>query len=409
MASPLIPVEEARARILRLLNPLTREEVQIAEALGRSVTDPIVARRTLPPWDNSAMDGYAVRSADVGPRSVTEKIFAGDTPKHEVIAGTCARIMTGAPMPRGADCVVMQEKTKVLEDGLVELVEPPKPGANVRRRGEDVVEGALLFPAGRELGLGDAGALWGQGLERVFVRRRPRVSIVSSGDELCEVGAAVEGKIVDSNSPVIAAAVRSAGGLATQVGRAADSLDSTRALFAKGLESDVLITVAGASVGEKDFTREALTSLGVEIDFWKVAMKPGKPLAFGRRGDTFVFGLPGNPVSAMVTFEVFVRPALRVLQGLAPFPTPLPARAAVAISKQPGLRHFVRATWEVRGAELWAVPLASQSSGALSSASGATCLIDVPEASGNLEIGGHCELLPVSWAGGATFVQPRHL
>ncbi|MDP1824764.1 MAG: molybdopterin molybdotransferase MoeA [Archangium sp.] len=399
MASSLIPVDEARARILRLINPLTREEVQIAEALGRSVTDPIVARRTLPPWDNSAMDGYAVRTADAGPRRVIEKIFAGDTPKHEVVAGTCARIMTGAQLPRGADAVVMQEKTKVLEGGLVELVEAPKPGANVRRRGEDVVEGALLFPAGRELGLGDAGALWGQGLERVFVRRRPRVSIVSSGDELCDVGAVVEGKIVDSNSPVIAAAVRSAGGLATQVGRAADSLESTSALFGQGLESDVLITLAGASVGEKDFTKEALTSLGVEIDFWKVAMKPGKPLAFGRKGDTIVFGLPGNPVSAMVTFEIFVRPALRVLQGLAPFPTALPARAAAAIARQPGLRHFVRATWEVRGGELWAIPLASQSSGALSSASGATCLIDIPEASGNVEIGSHCQLLPVAWAG----------
>lgn len=399
MASSLIPVDEARARIMRLINPLVREEVQIAEALGRSVTDPIVARRTLPPWDNSAMDGYAVRAADGGPRTVIEKIFAGDTPKHEVVAGTCARIMTGAPMPRGADCVVMQEKTKVLEGGQVELLEPPTPGLNVRRRGEDIVEGAVLFPAGRELGLGDAGALWGQGLERVFVRRRPAVSIVSSGDELCDVGALVEGKIVDSNSPVIAAAVRSAGGIPTQVGRAADSLESASALFAQGLERDVLITVAGASVGEKDFTREALSSLGVEIDFWKVAMKPGKPLAFGRKGDTLVFGLPGNPVSAMVTFEVFVRPVLRVLQGLSPFTTPLPAKLAVAIRKQPGLRHFVRATWEVRGSEIWAIPLASQSSGALSSASGATCLIDLPEASGNVEIGSHCQLLPVSWAG----------
>lgn len=399
MASSLIPVDEARARILRIINPLVREEVPIAEALGRSVTDPIVARRTLPPWDNSAMDGYALRSVDVGPRSVIEKIFAGDQPKHEVVAGTCARIMTGAPMPRGADCVVMQEKTKVLEGGQIELLEAPTPGLNVRRRGEDIVEGAVLFPAGRELGLGDAGALWGQGLERVFVRRRPTVSIVSSGDELCDVGALVEGKIVDSNSPVIAAAVRSAGGIATQVGRAADSLESASALFAQGLERDVLITVAGASVGEKDFTREALTSLGVEIDFWKVAMKPGKPLAFGRKGDTIVFGLPGNPVSAMVTFEVFVRPVLRVLQGLSPFPAALPARVAVAIRKQPGLRHFVRATWEVRGSELWAIPLASQSSGALSSASGATCLIDLPEASANVEIGSHCQLLPVSWAG----------
>lgn len=398
MAQPLIPVDEARKRILSFLQPLPPEEVRLEAALGRSLSAEVVASRTLPPWDNSAMDGYAVRSADgAGQFKVIEKIFAGDTPTQEIVAGTCARIMTGAPMPRGADAVVMQEKTRLVEGGLVELAEPPRAGANVRRRGEDVQAGALLFQAGRELGVGDAGALWGQGLEQVWVHRRPRVAIVSSGDELCDVGAVVEGKIVDTNSPVIAALVRRAGGEATVLGRAADSLEAMQGLFSQGLEADVLITLAGASVGEKDFTREALTSLGVQIDFWKVAMKPGKPLAFGRRGDTVVFGLPGNPLSAMVTFEVFVRPALRVMQGLPPLPPRLPARAAAAISKPPGLRHFVRATWEVRGGELWATPLASQSSGALSSGSGATCLLELPEAAGNLEIGSPCELLPVPW------------
>ena len=393
----LISVDEARAQILKLINPLVSEEVKIAEALGRSLTAPVVASRTLPPWDNSAMDGYAVRSGDLSTLKVIEKIFAGDVPTREIVAGTCARIMTGAPMPRGADAVVMQEKTKALDGDRVEILEAPKTGANVRRRGEDVQAGALLFPPGRELGLGDAGALWGQGLERVHVRRRPRVSVVSSGDELCDVGAVAEGKIVDSNSPVIASLARSAGAIATQAGRAADSLESMRALFTKGLEADVLITVAGASVGEKDFTREALVSLGVEIDFWKVAMKPGKPLAFGRRGATLVFGLPGNPLSAMVTFEVFVRPALRALQGLQAFGVSLPARAAEAIRKPAGLRHFARATWEVRGGEIWAIPLRSQSSGSLSSASGATCLIDVPEGAEDVEIGSHCELLAVPW------------
>ena len=395
----LIPVDEARAQILRLINPLCPEHVQIAEALGRSLATPVMVSRTLPPWDNSAMDGYAVRSGDASTLKVIEKIFAGDVPQREIVAGTCARIMTGAPMPRGADAVVMQEKTRPLDGDRVEILEGPKPGANVRRRGEDVQADALLFPAGRELGLGDAGALWGQGLERVEVRRRPRVSVASSGDELCDVGAATEGKIVDSNSPVIASLARSAGAVATQVGRAADSLESMRSVFARGLEADVLITVAGASVGEKDFTREALVSLGVEIDFWKVAMKPGKPLAFGRRADTLVFGLPGNPLSAMVTFEVFVRPALRALQGLAPFRAKWAARAGAAIVKPVGLRHFVRATWEVREGEIWAIPLQAQSSGSLSSASGATCLIEVPEASGNVEFGSHCELLTVPWGG----------
>lgn len=395
----LIPVDEARARILSFINPLAPEEVQVDEALGRSLVTELVARRTLPPWDNSAMDGYAVRADETATTlQVIERVFAGDQPKHALTSGTCARIMTGAVLPPNAGAVVMQEKTRALEGDRVELLELPKAGLNVRRRGEDIVMGARLFCAGRELGIGDAGAVWSQGLERVTVRKRPRVSIVSSGDELCDVGALAEGKIVDSNSPVLASLVRRAGGLPTRVGRAADSLESVRTLFEKGLEgADVLITVAGASVGEKDFTREALQSLGVEIDFWKVAMKPGKPLAFGRRGETIVFGLPGNPLSAMVTFEVFVRPALRALQGLAPLPARLPARSAMKLVKQPGLRHFVRATWELREGALWTTPLASQSSGSLSSATGATCLIDLPEGCSDLEIGSPCEVLPVSW------------
>ena len=400
-ASPLLPVDEARARILSLINPLAPEEVQIDEALGRSLAAPIAARRTLPPWDNSAMDGYAVRAGDPATTlTVIEKIFAGEVPQREIVPGTCARIMTGAPLPRGADAVVMQEKTTALADERIELLERPRARANVRFRGEDVKQGEPLFAAGRELSVADAGALWGQGLEQVSVPRRPRVAIASSGDELCEVGAVVEGKIVDTNSPVIAALARRAGAIVTRLGRAADTLESARALFAKGLESDVLITLAGASVGEKDFTREALTSLGVEIDFWKVAMKPGKPLAFGRRGDTFVFGLPGNPVSAMVTFEIFVRPALRALQGLPPLAPRLPARTTTAIAKQPGLRLFVRATWEAKGHELLATPVSSQSSGSLSSAAGSTCLIELPEETGALEIGSHCDLLPVSWIAG---------
>jgi molybdopterin molybdotransferase len=208
----------------------------------------------------------------------------------------------------------------------------------------------------------------------------------------------VEGKIVDSNTPVIAALVRRAGGVPVRIGRAADTLESTRALFEQGLAADVLVTLAGASVGEKDYAREALTSLGVGIDFWKVAMKPGKPLAFGRRGETVVFGLPGNPVSAMVTFELFVRPALRAMQGLDPFPLAFTARAATPIAKQPGLRLFVRARLESRDGALWAHPQRSQSSGALSSAAGASCLIDLSESAGSVEEGSVCRVLPVSWA-----------
>jgi molybdopterin molybdotransferase len=347
------------------------------------------------------MDGYAVRSIDVERAPVrlrvTQGIFAGDRPTLALEPMTCARIMTGAPLPPAADAVVMQEKVRA-EGEHVSIDEPVRAGLNVRRRGEDVTAGAPLFEAGRVLSLGDAGVLWGQGLTAAQVFRRPRVAIVSSGDELADAGSADVEKIIDSNSHVIAAAVKRAGGIATRVGRAADTLEAHRALFARGLSGfDMLITIAGASVGEKDFTREALSALGVQIDFWKVAMKPGKPLAFGAKGSTAVFGLPGNPVSAMVTFELFVRPALRALQGLAALPPHRTAHLGAPIHKVAGLRHFVRATTALREGVLWATPLAAQSSGALASAAGATCLIDVAEPETSIEAGSEIRIFPLSW------------
>lgn len=394
----LLPVDEARSRILSGINPLGAEEVQIDDAIGRALASPVTVRRTLPPWDNSAMDGYAVRSSDgAGVRQIVEKIFAGDVPQVTLTEGTCARIMTGARLPPGADAVVMQERTQARGDGTVELLDGAKPGLNVRRHGEDVRAGELLVAAGRELSSADAGALWSQGLTHVEVFRRPRVAIVTSGDELSDVGTLHPDKLVDSNGPVLRTLARGAGADAVHVGRAADSLDSLRGLLARGLSADVLIAVAGASVGEKDFTRDAFASLGVQLDFWRVAMRPGKPLAFGRKDGALVFNLPGNPVSAMVTFELFVRPALRALQGLPPLPMSLPARAAAPIKAVPGLRHFVRATWTFRDGELWATPMTSQSSGALSSAAGASGLVDVAPDSLDLQVGDKITVFPVTW------------
>ncbi|MCU0699172.1 MAG: molybdopterin molybdotransferase MoeA [Myxococcaceae bacterium] len=398
----LLPVEEALNRVLALCRPLPAVETAVGEALGRSLARAVVAGRTLPPWDNSAMDGFALRAADVtAPGTtlrVTSTIHAGQRPTVAVERGTCARIMTGAPLPPGADAVVMQEKVRAV-GAEATIDEVPRPGQNVRRRGEDVDEGQTLFPAGAVLGIAEAGVVWSQGLDRVSVHRAPTVAIASSGDELCDVSDAPEGRIVDTNTPVIAQLVRRAGGEPTVLGRAPDQLDAVTQLFSKGLGFDVLITVSGASVGDKDFTREALGSLGVTMDFWKVAMKPGKPLAVGTRGSTLVFGLPGNPVSAMVTFELFVRPALRALQGLVPGPPLLSGRLASAVSKPPGLRHFVRASVERRGAELWASPLQNQSSGALTSAAGATHLISVPPDATQVPAGALVDLVPVSWSG----------
>lgn len=397
----LLPVEAALERILRLCTRLDAEVTPVAAALGRALVRDVRASRTLPPWDNSAMDGYAVHTHDTERPGATLKvssiIHAGERPVTRVEPGCCARIMTGAQVPAGADAVVMQEKTRPAAEGFVIIDEVPKAGQNIRRRGEDIEEGALLLPAGRALGVAEQAALWAQGLSEVEVGRRPRVAIASSGDELCDVTEPPNGRIVDTNTPVLAQLVSLNGGTPTVLGRASDRLDALRDLFRRGLEHDVLITVAGASVGEKDFTREALESLGVAVDFWKVAMKPGKPLAVGRRDRTLVFGLPGNPVSAMVTFELFVRPALRVLQGL-PLTLPvLPARLAEPIKKAAGLRHFLRARLERRGTEVWAVPLSSQSSGALASAVGATHLISIGSDETQIPSGAVVEVLPLSW------------
>ncbi len=397
----LMSVEAALERVLGLCGKLPAEEVEVGEALGRALAEPMVATRTLPPWDNSAMDGYAVRHADVASTptrlKISMTIHAGELPTQPLLAGEAARIMTGAPLPEGADAVVMQERTSTPEPGFVVIEEAPKHGQNVRLRGEDVREGALLLPARRSLGAGEAGAIWAQGLARVRVSRRPTVAIASSGDELCEVLEAPRGRIVDTNTPVIAQLCRLAGGVPTILGRAPDRLDAVTALFAKGLTSDVLITVSGASVGDKDFTRDAFKALGVEMDFWKVAMKPGKPLAVGIKGKTLVFGLPGNPVSAMVTFELFVRPALRALQGLAPTTPLIPGRLAEPITKPAGLRHLVRASVERKEDSLWATPLSSQSSGALGSAVGATHLISIAPDATHVAQGAVVDLIPLSW------------
>ncbi len=395
----MLPFEEALGKVLALAKPLGSERVEIEHAVGRALSVAITASRTLPPWNNSAMDGYAVRSIDCpGQLQIIEKIFAGQQPKESLGAGQCSRIMTGAPMPQGADAVVMQENTRVLEGDRVEILPlPVRPGGNVRLRGEDVKEGQTLFDAGRALGVPDAAVLWAQGLTHVEVFRRPRVAIASSGDELFAVGETGPG-LIDTNTPMLALAVTRAGGLPTQLALSPDRLEVITQSFSKGLDFDVLLTVSGASVGERDFTQDALRLLGVEVEFWRVAMKPGKPLLVGRKGSTLVFGLPGNPVSALVSFELFVRPALRQLQGLnAASHAEGKARLEGQLSKATGVRLFARANIERRGEEWWAVPLGSQSSGALASASGATHLISVAPEVAIVGHGEKVDLISVAW------------
>lgn len=407
VASDLLPVEDARARALALASPLPAEWARLEEALGRGLAQDVRAQRTLPPWDNSAMDGYAVRAADLtGPLpvrlTVGETIHAGQTPKVELRPGTCARIMTGAPLPVGADAVVMQERTRRASEAegpaTVEILEAVAPGTFVRPRGEDARAGELLLGRGTPLGIPELGLIAGQGMFAVPVPRRPRVAILSTGDELCRGDEPPEGRIVDTNAPTLALAVARAGGVATPLGIARDTLEEVSARLAEARDFDVVLTSAGVSVGERDFVKAALEQQGVEMNFWRVAIKPGKPLAVGRRGATLYFGLPGNPTSSLVTFELFVRPVLRRLQGLSDVEPPrVSGRLEGELRKPAGLAHYVRvaATW--REGELWVRPLATQTSGALRSAASATHLLHFPRQATSLAHGAHVELLPVSW------------
>ncbi len=396
----MLTFEDAQTRVLAQAQLLERELVSIDEAVGRALAQDVMAKKTLPPWNNSMMDGYALRACDCpGVLVVVEKVFAGQQPRVPITEGTCARIMTGAPMPAGADAVVMQEKARVRDDGRVQMLEAAAVGANIRERGEDVQQGQMLLGKKTVIGLPEAGLLWAQGMTTASVFRKPSVAIASTGDELVPVGSAEEG-LVDTNSPMLAHAARRAGALVTALGLSADRLEAVMALFEKGLTHDVLITVSGASVGERDFTQQALKALGVRLDFWKVAMKPGKPLLLGRKGRTLVFGLPGNPVSALVSFELFARPALRAMQGLPHQAVAVEAKLDGTVSKAPGVRLFARATLAPgEDGGLWARPLASQSSGALASAVGATHLISIPSAMPSLRWGERVLCIPVGWGG----------
>lgn len=401
--SELLPVEDARARALALATPLPTEWARLEEALGRALGVELPAQRTLPPWDNSAMDGYAVRSADLtGPLPVRltigETIHAGSTPRVELRPGTCARIMTGAPLPPGADAVVMQERTKPLPGSEVEILEAVTARNFVRPRGEDARAGTPLLAKGTPLGIPELGLITAQGMMTVPVPRRPRVAILSTGDELCRADEAPEGRIVDTNAPSLALAVVRAGGVPTLLGIARDTQEEVSARLADAQSFDVVISSAGVSVGEKDFVKAALQEQGVELNFWRVAIKPGKPLVVGRRGATLYFGLPGNPTSSLVTFELFVRPVLRRLLGhMDVEPPQVPGRLDGELRKAPGLAHYIRVAASWRDGELWARPLATQTSGALRSAASATHLLQFPRESSSLAHGAHVALLPVSW------------
>lgn len=312
----MISVEEALAIVRSVVRPLGAEAVATVDANTRVLADDIHSPEHVPPFRASTVDGFAVIAGDRLPsRQVVDSIMAGAAPQPALRTGTAARIMTGAPVPEGADAVVMVEDTRE-ENGQVILDRPVAAGENLRPIGIDVGQGDRVLARGAVLGAAEVGLLMTLGLHQVLCYRRPVVAVLATGDELVEPWEPVPpGSIRDSNRYALIAAVREAGGVPLSLGRARDDPELQRRLVRKGVEeADVLLTSGGVSVGERDYIKPALEELG-KVHFGRIAFRPGMPLTFAEVGDKVVFGLPGNPVSSLVTFEVFVRPALRTMQG----------------------------------------------------------------------------------------------
>jgi molybdopterin molybdotransferase len=394
----VLSIAEARARILAAVPRLPAEEVDLAQAQDRILAGAVRAVRPLPAWDNSAMDGFAVRAAELpGELPVAGVIAAGDPPGRVLAPGSSLRIMTGAPVPVGADAVVMRENAQDLGE-RVRFADGVRVGRDIRRAGEDVAAGDPILDAGARLGAGEIGLLAAQGLARVAVARRPRVAILSTGDELVPLGREPgPGQIVSSNAWALAAQVREAGGEPVDCGIASDDRDALVArLHAALAGADALVSSGGVSVGDFDHVKEAFAAAGVAIDFWKVAMKPGKPLAFGAAAGTPVFGLPGNPVSSMIGFELFVRPALLAMQGAARTGrVEVRVRLAAAYRKEPGRAHVLRARLERDGAELVAHLHPRQGSAMMSSMVGLDALVLVDADAGDQPAGARLPALLV--------------
>ena len=346
----MLTYEEARRTILERVSPLGVERIPLDAAAGRSLAGEVRAPVDHPPWDNSAMDGYAVRSSDCPGEAVLAIAgyqTAGGPGASAVHKGAAVRIMTGSPIPGGCDAVVPFEEAEE-RDGSVRILAPVRQRQHIRFRGEDIRAGAQVIPEGTALRPPQISLLASFGRAMVPVYRKPRVAVLSTGDELVELGEPPgHGKIVNSNSHALAAAIAEAGGDPLLLGIARDEREDLRAKLSAGLAADVLVTSAGVSAGDRDLVRDVLSELGVENIFWKVLIKPGGPTAFGLAGAIPVFSLPGNPVSSLITFEVFVRPALRKMTG-SPQPLKPPVRAVLAepVEKKPGKTHFLRVTIE---------------------------------------------------------------
>lgn len=404
---PMLSVEEALEKVLSMFHPLEPEEVDLLDSLGRVLAEDVFADMDIPPLDNSAMDGYAVRAEDTkgaSPQSprvlrIIHEVPAGYISEKAVEPGTAIRIMTGAPIPPGADAVVRFEDTR-REGDTIYVMREVKPGAEIRRAGEDVKKGELKLRKGTTIRPAEIGMLAALGKKRVKVIRRPRVAILATGDELVEPDEIPgPGKIRNTNAYSNAAQVLKYGGIPILLGIARDNRDELAAKLREGLEkgADLILTSGGVSVGDFDLVKEVLAAEG-EITFWQVRMKPGKPLAFGVLGGVPLLGLPGNPVSVMVAFELFARPAILKMQGKTCLQKPtIEAILLDEIPSKDDRRHFVRVIVEKRGDEWYARLTGEQGSGILTSMVKANGLAIIPEEWRKAEAGSRVKVMMLDW------------
>ena len=399
-SSELLSIAGALELVLERVEPLPVEHVPIEEAYGRFIASDVDAAIDLPPFTSSAMDGFAVHSGDTpGTLSVVGESAAGSPYDGVVKRGEAVAISTGAVVPEGADAVVPIEMVVRERDGsAISVAEPARADAFVRYAGSDIGRGAPMLGAGRRVGPAQIGAAAAVGLGSLPCRRRPRVAILSTGSELVQPGGTLgPGEIFDANGPMLRAALRTSGAEVAIIPAAADTRDEHRAALERALEHDVVVSTGGVSVGEHDLVRDVGFELGVQEVFWRVAMRPGKPLAFGVRGATLLFGLPGNPVSTLVGFELFVRPALLGLQG-AVSPRP-PFRSGVLGSDVKRLAErddLIRVQVIGReGRQTILVPLRGQQSHQIAVAAQADGLALIPRGSGELAAGAEVQYLPL--------------
>jgi molybdopterin molybdotransferase len=401
----MLSIDEALATIAENVSPLELELVRLEHAHGRFLSEDVLARVQLPPFEGSAMDGYAVRSRDApGPLEIIGEAAAGSPFDGAALAaGQAVAISTGGVVPAGADAVVPVEDVTIDGD-RVRVPNLVERGAHIRPAGSDIEVGEPLLPAGVRIGPAQIGAAAAGGLRELPCRRLPRVAVLTTGTELRPVGESLgPGQIYDSNGPMLDAALRTAGGIVELIGAAEDTADAHREAFARALEHDVVISSGGVSVGEHDLVRDIGRELGVRELFWRVALRPGKPISFGVRGKTLVFGLPGNPVSTLVCFELFVRPALLAVQGAPEF---RPAFGAgilgSSVRRNPARDDLIRVqiAWTSRpGAGRGnpvLLPLVGQQSHQIAVTARAEGLARIPTGAGELAAGTEVSYLPLS-------------